>query len=69
MSESVSFNLTNQDGNPVSSENLAGKKYVVFFYPKALTPGCTTESCDFRDSYTEFSEAGYEVIGVSPDPP
>jgi peroxiredoxin Q/BCP len=53
----------------VSSDDLAGKKYVMFFYPRAMTPGCTTESCDFRDSYTEFIEAGYEVIGVSPDPP
>lgn len=41
----------------------------MFFYPRAMTPGCTAESCDFRDSYDEFSEAGYDVVGVSPDPP
>jgi len=69
MAEKVEFQLPNQNGERVSSEDLAGKKYVMFFYPRAMTPGCTTESCDFRDSYTEFNDAGYEVIGVSPDPP
>jgi peroxiredoxin Q/BCP len=69
MPETVEFKLSNQDGEVVSSEDLAGKKYVMFFYPRAMTPGCTTESCDFRDSYTEFTEAGYEIVGVSPDPP
>ena len=69
MAEKVQFKLPNQDGVEVSSDDLAGKKYVMFFYPRAMTPGCTTESCDSRDSYTEFIEAGYEVIGVSPDPP
>jgi thioredoxin-dependent peroxiredoxin len=69
MAESVQFDLPNQDGENVSSENLAGKRYVLFFYPRAMTPGCTTESCDFRDSYAEFAESGYQVIGVSPDPP
>jgi peroxiredoxin Q/BCP len=69
MADTVSFELPNQDGELVSSSDLAGKKYVMFFYPRAMTPGCTTESCDFRDSYAEFDEAGYDVIGVSPDPP
>jgi thioredoxin-dependent peroxiredoxin len=69
MAESVQFDLPNQDGESVSSEDLAGKRYVMFFYPRAMTPGCTTESCDFRDSYAEFAESGYQVIGVSPDPP
>lgn len=69
MAESVKFDLPNQDGERVSSDDLAGKPYVMFFYPRAMTPGCTTESCDFRDSYAEFSEAGYQVVGVSPDPP
>jgi peroxiredoxin Q/BCP len=69
MAESVQFDLRNQDGESVSSEDLAGKRYVMFFYPRAMTPGCTTESCDFRDSYSEFAESGYQVIGVSPDPP
>jgi thioredoxin-dependent peroxiredoxin len=69
MAESVQFDLPNQDGERVSSEDLAGKRYVMFFYPRAMTPGCTTESCDFRDSYSEFTESGYQVVGVSPDPP
>jgi peroxiredoxin Q/BCP len=69
MSEPVEFELPNQDGEVVSSDDFAGKRYVMFFYPRAMTPGCTTESCDFRDSYAEFNQAGYDVIGVSPDPP
>ena len=69
MSDVVEFSLSNQDGETVSSKGLAGKSYVMFFYPKAMTPGCTVESCDFRDSYSEFSEGGYEIVGVSPDPP
>ena len=69
MTDAVSFELLNQDGERVSSDDLAGKSYVMFFYPKAMTPGCTVESCDFRDSYDEFAAAGYQVIGVSPDSP
>lgn len=69
MGQKVEFELRNQDGESVSSADLAGKKYVLFFYPKAMTPGCTAESCDFRDSYSVFTEAGYEIVGVSPDPP
>lgn len=69
MTQKVDFKLRNQDGEMVSSDDLAGSKYVMFFYPRAMTPGCTTESCDFRDSYSEFTDAGYQVIGVSPDPP
>lgn len=69
MASTVSFDLPNQDGAQVSSTDLAGKRYVMFFYPRAMTPGCTAESCDFRDSYSEFAESGYEVVGVSPDPP
>lgn len=69
MNDKVTFELSNQHGATVSSEDFAGQKYVMFFYPRAMTPGCTTESCDFRDSYAEFADAGYEVIGVSPDPP
>lgn len=69
MTETVSFNLPNQDGQPVSDTDFTGQKYVMFFYPRAMTPGCTTESCDFRDSYQEFSDAGYAIVGVSPDPP
>ena len=69
MAEKVSFELQNQDGEIVTSDDLKGDRYVMFFYPRAMTPGCTTESCDFRDSYSEFAEAGYEILGVSPDPP
>ena len=69
MVETVSFSLQNQDGEPMSDSDFKGKKYVMFFYPRAMTPGCTTESCDFRDSYQEFSDAGYAIVGVSPDPP
>jgi peroxiredoxin Q/BCP len=69
MTDKVGFALTNQDGEQVSSSDLTGRRYVMFFYPRAMTPGCTAESCDFRDSYAEFGEAGYQVIGVSPDPP
>ena len=69
MADKVSFELQNQDGESVTSADFQGKKYVMFFYPKAMTPGCTTESCDFRDNYSEFAEAGYEIVGVSPDPP
>lgn len=69
MSQKVEFDLSNQAGDQVSSNDFAGRKYVMFFYPRAMTPGCTTESCDFRDAYAEFRDAGYEVVGVSPDPP
>ena len=69
MTETVEFSLPNQDGEIVSSGDFAGRRLVMFFYPRAMTPGCTTESCDFRDSYDEFAEAGYDIVGVSPDPP
>jgi thioredoxin-dependent peroxiredoxin len=69
MPETVTFSLPNQDGETVSSKDFEGKRLVMFFYPAAMTPGCTTESCDFRDSYQEFGDAGYEIIGVSPDTP
>jgi len=65
----VEFSLPNQDGETVTHDDFAGRKYVMFFYPRAMTPGCTTESCDFRDSYDEFERAGYAVVGVSPDEP
>ena len=69
MADKVSFSLLNQDGEPVTDRDFGGSKYVMFFYPRAMTPGCTLESCDFRDSYSEFADAGYEIVGVSPDPP
>ncbi len=63
------FTLLDQDRNPVSLSDFSGRRVVVFFYPKAMTPGCTAEACDFRDSYQEFLAAGMAVVGVSPDPP
>jgi len=61
--------FTRQDhtGTPVSNTDFSGKKTVIYFYPKAFTPGCTAESCDFRDNYRAFQAAGYEILGVSPD--
>jgi peroxiredoxin Q/BCP len=61
------FNSTDQDGNPVSLSDFKGKKLVVFFYPKANTPGCTAEACDLRDHYSSLQEKGYELLGVSAD--
>jgi peroxiredoxin Q/BCP len=69
MSQKVTFSLPNQDGESITDADFQGRKYVMFFYPRAMTPGCTKESCDFRDSYGEFAEAGYDIVGVSPDPP
>jgi peroxiredoxin Q/BCP len=63
------FELTDQDGNVVRKDDFRGGRVVLFFYPRAMTPGCTTEACDFRDNYAAFREAGYSVVGVSPDPP
>jgi peroxiredoxin Q/BCP len=69
MTDKVTFTLPNQDGETITDKDFAGSRYVMFFYPRAMTPGCTTESCDFRDNYDEFAAAGYKVVGVSPDPP
>ncbi|CAN5739650.1 hypothetical protein BH23ACT5_BH23ACT5_16110 [soil metagenome] len=66
---SVSFTLPDQDGGMVSSNAFAGKSLIMFFYPKAMTPGCTTEAEDFRDSYDDFMAAGYQIVGISPDAP
>jgi len=67
MPDTIEFSLPNQDGATVTSDDFAGRKLIMFFYPAAMTPGCTKESCDFRDSYDEFAQAGYEIVGVSPD--
>lgn len=64
------FTLPNQAGTPVTLSDFRGKKAVVlYFYPKDDTPGCTIESCTFRDSYTDFEATGAEVIGISSDSP
>ena len=63
------FTLPSADGTPVSLAELAGRKLVLYVYPAASTPGCTTQACDFRDSLPSLQAAGYEVVGLSPDPP
>lgn len=61
------FTLTDDKGNDVSLTDYRGRRVVVYFYPKADTPGCTTEACDFRDSLTQLNDAGIDVVGISPD--
>ena len=61
------WRLESDDAGTVSSEDLAGQKYVLYFYPKDNTPGCTTQACDFRDNIGRFADRGYKVFGVSPD--
>lgn len=61
------FTGTTDSGETVSLADFAGKKLVVFFYPKDDTPGCTAEACNLRDNYAELKEKGYELLGVSPD--
>lgn len=61
------FTTKDQDGNEVKLSDYQGSKLVVFFYPKANTPGCTAEACNLRDNYKELQEAGYQLLGVSAD--
>ena len=63
------FKIANQDGETVSLADLKGQKVIVYFYPAAMTPGCTKEACDFNDALTPFKKAGYAVLGISPDKP
>ena len=63
------FTLTASDGSRVSLADFRGRHVVVYFYPAAMTPGCTTQACDFRDSLASLQAAGYAVVGVSPDAP
>ncbi len=63
------FTLTSDTGDEVTLSSLRGRKVIVYFYPAALTPGCTTQACDFRDSLSSLKGAGYEVIGISKDSP
>ena len=62
-----SFEVVDQDGNKVTSENLLGKKTIIYFYPKDNTPGCTAEACNLRDNYQALVAQGYNVVGVSKD--
>ncbi|WP_223625813.1 thioredoxin-dependent thiol peroxidase [Microbacterium sp. EST19A] len=63
------FSLLDQDGTRISLADLRGEKVVLYFYPAAMTPGCTTQACDFRDSIGSLQGAGYRVIGISRDEP
>lgn len=62
-----SFEVLDQDGNTVRSEDFIGKKTIIYFYPKDNTSGCTAEACSFRDNYAALVAAGYNVVGVSKD--
>ena len=64
-----SFTTVDQDENTVSSSDFKGKKSIVFFYPRANTPGCTAEACNLRDHYKILQEKGYQLYGVSADAP
>lgn len=61
------FSANDEQGNTVSLADYNGKKLVVFFYPKASTPGCTAEACNLNDNYERFQAKGYEILGVSAD--
>ena len=61
------FSLTDQNGNTVSLSDYAGSKVILYFYPAASTPGCTTQACDFRDNLGSLASSGYTVLGVSKD--
>jgi thioredoxin-dependent peroxiredoxin len=63
------FTLPDADGKDVSLADFRGRKVVVYFYPAAMTPGCTKQACDFRDSLDSLAGAGYAVVGISPDKP
>lgn len=63
------FTLLDQDGAEVSLSDFRGQKTIVYFYPEADTPGCTTQACDFRDNLNSLAGAGYQVLGVSRDKP
>ena len=63
------FTLTSDTGETVSLADLRGRKVIVYFYPAAMTPGCTKQACDFTDSLDSLKAQGYEVLGISPDKP
>ena len=63
------FALSNDCGETVSLKDFAGSRVIVYFYPRANTPGCTTEACDFTENFSQFDNAGVKVLGISPDKP
>ncbi|SDJ28854.1 peroxiredoxin Q/BCP [Actinokineospora alba] len=63
------FTLLDSEGNEVSLSDFRGKSVVVYFYPAAATPGCTKQACDFRDNLAELNDAGFAILGISPDKP
>ena len=63
------FSLVDAEGTKVALKDFKGRKVVVYFYPAAMTPGCTKQACDFRDNLREFDQAGFAVVGISPDKP
>ena len=63
------FTLPDADGKSVSLADFRGRKVIVYFYPAAMTPGCTKEACDFRDNLSSLAGSGYAVVGISPDEP
>jgi len=63
------FTLPDADGHEVSLSSFRGQRVIVYFYPAAMTPGCTKEACDFRDNLAELNGQGITVLGISPDPP
>ena len=63
------FTLPTDDGSTVTLSELRGRKVIVYFYPAAMTPGCTKQACDFTDNIASLRGAGYEVLGISPDKP
>ena len=67
--EAPDFTLTDADGKQVTLSSLRGQQVIVYFYPAAMTPGCTKEACDFRDSIQSLAAAGVTVLGISPDEP
>lgn len=62
------FTLPDDSNDPVSLGDFAGSDVLVYFYPKAFTPGCTTQACDLRDRYELLAAGGYSIVGISPDP-
>ncbi len=68
MAKFPAFSLKGSDGKTYKSKDLKGQPYIIYFYPKDMTPGCTTEACDFRDNMSKLKRAGVQVFGVSPDP-